>query len=116
MNFSLLKNGKGKFSFPFNYTSTPYSFRNRSFEYANDLAFWYGSSYGNPAQSAIGLGWVQEWLARVTESPIVNFDSSTNSSYHTEDYFPLKGSIFVDATHDTSTLHFTLIFFDSDQD
>lgn len=74
----------------------------RSFEYANDLAFWYGSSYGNPAQSAIGLGWVQEWLARVTESPIVNFDSSTNSSYHTEDYFPLKGSIFVDATHDTS--------------
>lgn len=74
----------------------------KGFEYANDITFWYSSSYGNPAQSAIGLGWVQEWLSRVTKTPLTSFDSSTNSSYHTKEFFPLEGSLFVDATHDTS--------------
>jgi len=72
------------------------------FEYSLDLQFWYGYSFGHPAQAAIGLGWVQEWLARVTETPIAVFDSTTNASYHTPEYFPLgKQNIFVDATHDT---------------
>lgn len=60
------------------------------------------SAYGHPAQAAIGLGWVQEWLARVTKTPLAVFNSSTNASYHTPEYFPLEGqNIFVDATHDT---------------
>lgn len=72
------------------------------FEYSVDLQFWYSYSFGHPTQAAVGLGWVQEWLARVTETPITVFNSSTNSSYHTPEYFPLgKQNIYVDATHDT---------------
>lgn len=71
------------------------------FEYALDLAFWYGSSYGHPAQAAVGLGWVSEWIARVTQTPITVFNSTTNSTWHTPRYFPLDQKIYVDATHDT---------------
>lgn len=60
-------------------------------------------AFGQPAQAAMGLGWAQEFLARVTKTAITEFNSTTNSSYHTEQYFPLKNgqNIFVDATHDT---------------
>lgn len=64
----------------------------------------YGSSFGHPAQAAMGLGWVQEWLARVTNTPLETFNSTTNSSYHTEEYFPLGRKLYVDATHDTSKI------------
>ncbi|KAM0755559.1 phosphoglycerate mutase-like protein [Meredithblackwellia eburnea MCA 4105] len=71
------------------------------FEYAWDLIFWYGYSFGNPAQAAVGLGWVQEWIARVTKTPIETFNSTTNATLHTPDYFPLDQRVYVDATHDT---------------
>ncbi|KAL8283149.1 hypothetical protein RQP46_005927 [Phenoliferia psychrophenolica] len=71
------------------------------FEYAMDLYFWYGYSFGNPAQAAVGLGWVQEWLARVTQTPITTFNSTTNATLHTDEYFPLDQKVYVDATHDT---------------
>lgn len=106
----------------------------RGFEYAHDIMFFDIFSFGQPAQAALGLvsrrmlrrvranvlkltfheqGWVQEWLARVTNTPITEFNSTTNSSYHTPDLFPLDQSIYVDATHDTiisaviTTLNFT---------
>ena len=39
----------------------------------------------------------------MTNTPITTFDSTLNSTYHSEQYFPLqdKQSLFVDATHDT---------------
>lgn len=98
----------------------------QGFDYYSNLQFWYDFSFGQPAQAALGKGWVQvsavsltgsvhssghvdslfvsqEWLARTTDTPLTTFDSTTNSSYHTKQYFPLqdKQSIFVDATHDT---------------
>lgn len=65
--------------------------------------FWNRTAFGQPAQAAMGLGWAQEFLARVTKTAITEFNSSTNASYHTEQYFPLRNgqNIFVDATHDT---------------
>lgn len=30
------------------------------FEYANAFDFWYGASFGHPAQAAMGLGWVRQ--------------------------------------------------------
>lgn len=73
------------------------------FDYFSSLQFWYDFSFGQPAQAALGKGWVQEWLARVTDTPISTFDTTTNTSYHSKQYFPLqdKQSLFVDATHDT---------------
>lgn len=84
------------------------------FEYVLDLAFYYSYSFGQPAQAAMGLGWVQEWISRVSGERITEFNSTTNSSIVTSDtYFPLgTQDIYVDATHDTiisavlSTLNF----------
>ncbi|KDE03545.1 hypothetical protein MVLG_05973 [Microbotryum lychnidis-dioicae p1A1 Lamole] len=67
------------------------------FEHLHDIAFWYMYSFGQPAQAALGLGWVQEWLARVTLEPITSYNSTVNSSYP----LPLDQALYVDATHDT---------------
>ncbi|GAA5863691.1 hypothetical protein JCM8547_003694 [Rhodosporidiobolus lusitaniae] len=85
----------------------------RGFEYAHDIMFNDIFSFGQPAQAASGKGWVQEWLARTLKQPLSEFNSTTNSSYHTPEYFPLDQPLFVDATHDViisaviTTLNFT---------
>ncbi|GAA5972872.1 hypothetical protein JCM11641_003982 [Rhodosporidiobolus odoratus] len=85
----------------------------RGFEYAHDIEFWDIFAYGQPAQAAVGKGWVQEWLARTLQQPLSEFNSTTNSSLHTPEYFPLDQALVVDATHDViisavlTTLNFT---------
>ncbi|KAI5475288.1 phytase [Pseudohyphozyma bogoriensis] len=80
---------------------------------ASSIRWIWHSAFGQPAQAALGLGWVQEWLARVTKMELTEFNSTTNASYHTPEYFPLDQNIYVDATHDTiisaviTTLNFT---------
>ncbi|KAM0790434.1 hypothetical protein ACM66B_003313 [Microbotryomycetes sp. NB124-2] len=73
----------------------------RGFEYAIDIQFYYEFSFGQPAQAALGKGWVQEWLARVMQQPLAEFNSTTNATYHSEGSFPLDQALYVDATHDT---------------
>lgn len=74
----------------------------RGFSYHSALQFYYSFSFGQPAQAAMGLGWVQEWISRVEGKRITAFNSTTNSTLHDERFFPLEGqSIYVDATHDT---------------
>ncbi|GAA6017029.1 hypothetical protein JCM11491_006134 [Sporobolomyces phaffii] len=73
----------------------------RGFEYAHDLQFFGAYSYGQPAQVALGKGWVQEWLARTLRQPLSEFNSTTNSTLHNSKYFPLDQKLYVDASHDT---------------
>ncbi|GAA5820941.1 hypothetical protein JCM11251_001886 [Rhodosporidiobolus azoricus] len=73
----------------------------QGFEYYHDLMFFDIFSYGQPSSAASGKGWVQEWLARTLKQPLTEFNSTTNSSYHTPEYFPLDQNFVVDATHDT---------------
>jgi hypothetical protein len=35
-----------------------------------DLQFWYGSAFGSPTARVQGLGWLQEFVARLTHTPI----------------------------------------------
>lgn len=35
-----------------------------------DLNFWYGDSFGSPVGRALGIGYVQELVARLTKTPI----------------------------------------------
>ncbi len=68
----------------------------------SDVDFWYANGPGNPASSAQGIGYVQELVARLTQTHITSFNSAVNSSIVTDPVqFPLNQSIFVDATHDT---------------
>ncbi|GAA5874941.1 hypothetical protein JCM16303_004952 [Sporobolomyces ruberrimus] len=73
----------------------------KGFEYAHDLQFFEAYSFGQPAQVALGKGWVQEWLARTLQQPMSEFNSTTNSTLHNSKYFPLDQKLYVDASHDT---------------
>lgn len=35
-----------------------------------DLTFWYGSAFGSPLARAQGIGYIQELVARLTQTPI----------------------------------------------
>lgn len=63
-------------------------------------------AFGQPAQAAMGKGWAQEWLARTLQQPLNDFNTTTNSTLHTETYFPLDQNLYVDATHDTGAYSF----------
>ncbi|KAH7929279.1 phosphoglycerate mutase-like protein [Leucogyrophana mollusca] len=75
------------------------------FNYALDLVFWYDSAFGSPVARVQGLGYIQELVARLTETPIETHNSSTNATLHTPDAFPFGHSLYVDATHEVVVLN-----------
>ncbi|KAI0316502.1 phosphoglycerate mutase-like protein [Amylostereum chailletii] len=73
-----------------------------SYEYYNDLSFWYSNGPGNPAAAAQGVGYVQEFISRLTQTPITTFGTSVNGSIVSNNVtFPLNQPLYVDASHDT---------------
>ena len=71
-----------------------------------DLNFWYNSAFGSPTARALGVGYIQELVARLTNTPISVHNSSTNATVNDNPAtFPLGQSIYVDATHDTVVLN-----------
>ncbi|KAG6856725.1 hypothetical protein H0H87_001325 [Tephrocybe sp. NHM501043] len=76
------------------------------FNYALDLAFWYGSAFGSPVARVQGYGWIKELVARLTHTPIAEHNSSTNSTLDNDPTtFPLNQSLYVDATHEVVVLN-----------
>jgi len=74
----------------------------KGFEYQIDLDFWYSDGPGNPTGAAQGIGYVQELVARLTQTPLTVFDTSTNGTLDGNNVtFPLNQPIYMDATHDT---------------
>ncbi len=77
-----------------------------------DLNFWYNSAFGSPTARALGVGYIQELVARLTNVPISVHNSSTNATVNDNPTtFPLGQSIYVDATHDTVVLNGTSMLF-----
>ncbi|THU80110.1 phosphoglycerate mutase-like protein [Dendrothele bispora CBS 962.96] len=76
------------------------------FDYALDLAFWYGSAFGAPTAHAQGAGWIQELIARLEHKPIAEHRFSTNATLNDNPItFPLNQSLYVDATHEVVVLN-----------
>ncbi|KAH7910544.1 histidine phosphatase superfamily [Hygrophoropsis aurantiaca] len=75
------------------------------FNYSLDLTFWYDSAFGSPVARVQGLGYIQELVARLTETPIEVHNSSTNATLHTPESFPFGHSLYVDATHEVVVLN-----------
>ncbi|TBU46091.1 phosphoglycerate mutase-like protein [Dichomitus squalens] len=74
----------------------------KGYEYALDLEIWYSYGPGSPSAAAQGIGYVQELLARLTQTPITNFSTTLNQTIDGNNVtFPLDQPIYVDATHDT---------------
>ncbi|KAH6919137.1 histidine phosphatase superfamily [Coprinopsis sp. MPI-PUGE-AT-0042] len=75
------------------------------FDYGLDLQFWYGSAFGSPVGRVQGIGWVQELVSRLTNTPITVHNSSTNATLHNPVTFPLGNALYVDATHEVVVLN-----------
>ncbi|EJU00867.1 phosphoglycerate mutase-like protein [Dacryopinax primogenitus] len=74
----------------------------KGFEYTFDLSFWYSNFFGGPYVAAQGIGYVQELVARLTQTPVAVHNSTTNSTLDNSAVtFPLNQPIYVDASHDT---------------
>lgn len=68
---------------------------------AADLGFYYDNSFGSPVASALGLGYLQDVLSRLTKTPITSSNSSVNSTLNGNAItFPLDQPIYIDHTHD----------------
>lgn len=66
------------------------------------LQIWYGFGPGSPTSAALGIGYVQELVSRLTKTRITEFSTSVNQSIvSSEILFPLEQPIYVEATHDT---------------
>jgi len=66
----------------------------------------YESAFGSPLSRALGIGYVQELVARLTKTRIERHNSSTNSTLDDNPVtFPLDHSLYVDATHEVVVLY-----------
>nr|ODN93254.1 acid phosphatase [Cryptococcus depauperatus CBS 7841] len=73
-------------------------------EYYNDLIFYYNQGFGSPVAAAQGKGFLEEFVARLTQTP-VHSDSTVNTTLDANAaYFPLNQSIYADATHEVVLL------------
>ncbi|TYJ52174.1 hypothetical protein B9479_007219 [Cryptococcus floricola] len=79
----------------------------KNFEYYYDLTFYYEQGFGSPVAAAQGKGFLEEYVARFTQTPITTSDSALNSTLDSDPtYFPLNQSIYADATHEVVVLDF----------
>lgn len=70
-------------------------------EYLMDSYIYNYISFGSPAGRAIGLGILQEMLARLQGVPIASSDSSVNSTLDSSSItFPLDQKFYIDFSHD----------------
>lgn len=74
----------------------------RGYQYRWDIYWWYGASFGSPVARAEGLGWIQELTARLTHTPLTQFNSSVNGTLHDKTHFPVDHPLYIDFTHDTT--------------
>lgn len=82
------------------------SFQVSFFLFSLDLAFWYNNAFGSPTARIQGVGWVKEFLARLTHTPLTVHDTSTNKTIHDNKvWFPLDQPLYVDATHEVVVLN-----------
>ena len=75
----------------------------RGFEYAWDQRFFYDYGPGAAAGPAMGLGWVNEFVSRLTRTPWDRAtQTSENATFNTDPrLFPLDRAVYADFTHDS---------------
>ncbi|KAJ4416945.1 hypothetical protein N0V85_002062 [Neurospora sp. IMI 360204] len=76
------------------------------YDYLQSLGKWYGFGPGNFLGATQGVGYVNELLARLTRSPVVD-NTTTNSTLDgNEDTFPLSKNrtVFADFSHDNDMM------------
>ncbi|KAF3040398.1 hypothetical protein E8E11_007985 [Didymella keratinophila] len=71
-----------------------------SYDYYQTLGKFYGYGAGNPLGATQGAGYVNELLARLTETPVVDH-TNTNTTLDADPVtFPLHNKVYADFSHD----------------
>ena len=71
-------------------------------EYSLDLGFQGKNGFMSPTGKALGIGWVTEFIDRVTKTKFNHPQTTQNSTLDKNStYFPLKQPLYADFTHDS---------------
>lgn len=72
----------------------------RAYDYLQSLGKYYGYGPGNPLAATQGVGYVNELLARLTGTPVID-NTNTNSTLDSDpSTFPLDRKVYADFSHD----------------
>lgn len=81
------------------------------FEYDGDLKFQGNAGFMNPMAKPMGIGYVQEFLARISNRTITKDATSQNTTLdRNETYFPLDQRLYADFTHDNAIVNILTAF------
>lgn len=78
----------------------------KDYDYQKAIEKWYGRANGNPLSATVGVGYVNELIARLTNRPVRDH-TSTNSTMDADPRtFPIgeENKLFADFTHDNDML------------
>lgn len=82
-------------------------FENKDWEafnhYHNELK-WYNCFYGNSLGPTLGVGWVNELIAKLLQKPVKDSTSTNSTLTANPETFPLKNKLYADFTHATDFL------------
>ena len=75
----------------------------RAYEYVWDQRFYYDYGAGNAVGAAMGLGWLNEFVSRLTRTPWnARTQTSENATFNAQaSTFPVDRSLYADFTHDS---------------
>ncbi|KAL7004282.1 hypothetical protein EMMF5_006168 [Cystobasidiomycetes sp. EMM_F5] len=72
------------------------------FEYFLDLEKFYNRGYGHELGPLQGAGWINELVARLTESPVKDATQVNMTLDSDEKSFPLRAGVYADFSHDNT--------------
>ncbi|CAK7224499.1 hypothetical protein SEUCBS140593_005590 [Sporothrix eucalyptigena] len=72
----------------------------RDYDYYQTLGKWYGFGDGSALGATQGVGFVNELIARLTSSPVVDHTSTNSTMDSNPATFPLDAHVYADFSHD----------------
>lgn len=72
----------------------------KSYDYYQALDKYYGHGMGNPLAPTLGVGFVNELIARLTNSPVKDYTCTNHTLDSSNATFPLDAKIYADFSHD----------------
>ncbi|KAI0684185.1 phytase [Cytidiella melzeri] len=74
------------------------------FEYLGDLDKYYKTGYGQRLGPVQGVGYVNELIARLTESPVQDHTQTNHTLDDSRITFPLNRTLYIDFSHDNQMI------------
>ncbi|KAI0022664.1 histidine phosphatase superfamily [Xylariomycetidae sp. FL0641] len=73
-----------------------------AYDYYESLGKWYGHGNGNPLGATVGVGFVNELVARLTGQPVVDATTTNTTLDSSNETFPLDRALYADFSHDNT--------------